>query len=681
MKISLKTLSLRNFKGIEKLEINFSDRTSIYGANESGKSTIVSAFTWLLTGKDEFDRKDYEIKNTLKTNLNQYPHEVEGVFEDTAGMVSKLKRVYMEKWTKPRGQATPLFDGHYSQYFFNDIELSATEYQAKVDGFLPAVLIKLLTNPTYFNTLKWQDQRRGLISIAGEISNEEVIKQISSPGNDYADLIAALNNPQYASLDEYRKHIQTKKKKLKEAADQFQPRINEAKHNMPESKDWETIVADIQSKKDRINSLDEQLSSSTTALKAKQAEINSLQKKVFDLEQKHQAIRQRIKVELQEKSGNSEAEISTLTNKVKGTKAEIERLQKEAETKNNNIKGYKLEIERLNVIIKNHRDKWEELNSEVFVFDESRLCCSFCKQPLPATDIEAERDRLKKNFIKYIADGKAEQVKHADARKEEVRQQEEYITAAKEAIFLLESQIDDLIAQQSTEEEQLAAVIKASRENKIPDIEVATDALLEKNGDALNLLDEINVLKSEISEKESRLNQESNTGDIKAERQALLNEVEDLVQQLGIKTIIEQAEKRIEQLQNEEQINAQEIAKLERQEFEIETFIRAQMDILEERVNKLFKYVSFQLFEKQVNGAIVETCVCKYKDVPYPTLNTAAKILAGLDVIETFSRHHDLYAPVFCDNRESVSFIPDITSQVISLYVSPIDKTLRIENN
>jgi DNA repair protein SbcC/Rad50 len=148
---------------------------------------------------------------------------------------------------------------------------------------------------------------------------------------------------------------------------------------------------------------------------------------------------------------------------------------------------------------------------------------------------------------------------------------------------------------------------------------------------------------------------------------------------LATREVIENTQKRIAQLEQEETANAQAIAAVEQQEFDIETFTRAKMDILEHKVNKLFRYVSFRLFQHQVNGEIAETCVCEYKGVPYPTLNTAAKLLAGIDILETLSNYYGIHAPVICDNRESVSWIPDIKSQVISLFVSPDDKKLRVE--
>ena len=62
MKIILKSLTLKNFKGIKDLQIDFSKVTNIYGENATGKTTIVDSFMWLLFGKDSKDRKDFDIK-------------------------------------------------------------------------------------------------------------------------------------------------------------------------------------------------------------------------------------------------------------------------------------------------------------------------------------------------------------------------------------------------------------------------------------------------------------------------------------------------------------------------------------------------------------------------------------------------------------------------------------------
>ena len=66
--------------------------------------------------------------------------------------------------------------------------------------------------------------------------------------------------------------------------------------------------------------------------------------------------------------------------------------------------------------------------------------------------------------------------------------------------------------------------------------------------------------------------------------------------------------------------------------------------------------------------------------VPYADANRAAQINAGLDIINTITRHYGITAPVFVDNAEAVNELIPCDSQVIRLLVSK-DKTLRVEAN
>lgn len=63
--VILKSIEIRNFRGHRDLTVNFSEKTLISGENATGKSTVFDAFVWLLFGKDQFDRRDFEIIPTF----------------------------------------------------------------------------------------------------------------------------------------------------------------------------------------------------------------------------------------------------------------------------------------------------------------------------------------------------------------------------------------------------------------------------------------------------------------------------------------------------------------------------------------------------------------------------------------------------------------------------------------
>ena len=79
MKIELKTLTLENFKGINKFKFRPKFKTTtIRGANATGKTTLIDAFLWLLFNKDSQGKADFALK-TLKDGqeIPNLEHSVE----------------------------------------------------------------------------------------------------------------------------------------------------------------------------------------------------------------------------------------------------------------------------------------------------------------------------------------------------------------------------------------------------------------------------------------------------------------------------------------------------------------------------------------------------------------------------------------------------------------------------
>jgi hypothetical protein len=142
----------------------------------------------------------------------------------------------------------------------------------------------------------------------------------------------------------------------------------------------------------------------------------------------------------------------------------------------------------------------------------------------------------------------------------------------------------------------------------------------------------------------------------------------------------EQGEKRIEELKAGEKKLSAEFENLEGELYLMEQFIKTKVAMLTDRINAKFEMVRFKLFNSLINGGIEDCCEITVNGVGYNSgLNNAARNQGGCDIIRTLQAHFKMKAPVFIDNRESVTEIPEMGCQVISLVVSPEDKTLRIE--
>lgn len=95
-------------------------------------------------------------------------------------------------------------------------------------------------------------------------------------------------------------------------------------------------------------------------------------------------------------------------------------------------------------------------------------------------------------------------------------------------------------------------------------------------------------------------------------------------------------------------------ANVKKTQFVIENFNKLKIDTLEQKINSKFKFVNFKMFETQINGGEVECCDCLIYGVPFSDANTASKINAGLDIINTLCEFYQVTAPIFIDNRESI---------------------------
>ena len=165
---------------------------------------------------------------------------------------------------------------------------------------------------------------------------------------------------------------------------------------------------------------------------------------------------------------------------------------------------------------------------------------------------------------------------------------------------------------------------------------------------------------------------------LKVKRVDVTNNINATQSKLNNEAAIDRANKRITELEAQENKLAEELADFEGSEFSILEFTKSKVDAIERKINGKFKQVKFKMFDVQNNGGEVECCETLINGVPFSDANNAAKINAGIDIINTLCHHYDVYAPIFIDNRESVTKLIDSDSQIVNLIVSEADKKLRV---
>lgn len=637
---------IHNFKGVKDLTIDFNKVTNIYAQNGGFKTTIADAWYWVLYGKDSQDRKDFNIKNTADTTLNRGDHEV-SVYITTGSNQDVFKRIFREKWTKPKGQKEQVYTGNENLFYCNDVPMQAKEYQAKIDSIIAEGALKLLTNPNHFNSLKWTDRRNILFELAGNVSDSE----IAGTRPEFVALMSSLSNK---TLAEYKREVSAKKKKLKDDLQAIPTRIDELQRSLPEVVEYEAIESEIAVKKASIERLEQAMNDRNSAYDADYKRIQGIQSNIHSLKTSINQVTFDVKSEIQTKENNLRNRRTELQNN-------IESLERDIKSKSLLVASSKKKIEDLSITTDTLRNKWVEQNEAELNYSAGEFACPTCKRELDQEDISSKKVELQSNFNRRKEYALSSIEAEATGHKIEVQATNDLVANLEKSLQTLNSQLDDARIELSQFDINNAGPVKTLEE------------ILLNNSKYTQLSDELLLLETTIPE-----SPQIDLTDLKEQRVVITADVDVLKQKLSTKTQRENALTRLSDLENDESNFAQQIADLEGIEFTIDDFNRAKIETTESRINGMFRDVTFKLFDKKIDGDEFEVCETMYQGVPFSDLNTAGKIWAGIDIINTLSRHYGLSAPIFLDNRESVTLIPDINSQIINLIVSPEDKTLRV---
>jgi len=656
MKLQIKSLNIVRFKGIVNLSIAFNHVTNIFGENAAGKTTVFDAFTWLFFDKDSNNRTGFEIKPLDNENKPMQKVDVEvSAIIDINGQPTEIKKILREKWTKKRGEAVPEFTGNENLYFWNDVPMQLKQFEAKVGELLQEGVFKLITNPLHFNGLKWQERRSVLLAIAGPITNEDML----AINSDFKSLVAILSNK---SLEEYKRETSMRKKKLRDELDAIPTRIDEINRQMPESADFDALRETLIAKEARLIEIDESLQDATKVMEDAFKAKRDQQTQLHELKTKADNLKREIRSRFADASNDRKNAIADMERELSGVKSSIAGTARSIDMIQGNITPMQNIVDSL-------REEWIEIDASVLAFDENQFNCPACKRPLDADKIESSRQNLIENFNTSKANKLAAITQKANDQKLAIEKNTAEIGTLKTSLADLQIRAEKIAGDLDT--------AKANHQHILANAETEFNNDLAANAPYQTALAEITSMEELVSEPVK----ETDNSNLKSIKQALVTEMDTIKRELTNEERIRQSSNRVEELQADERQLAQQLADIEGSEYLAEQFTKAKMDTMVTRINKRFKYVTFKMFEKLQNGGEVECCETLVPGptglVPFSDANNAARVNAGLDIINTLCEHYQVYAPIFIDNRESVNKLIECESQVVNLIVSN-DKKLRV---
>lgn len=640
MLTKINSISIQNFKGCNGATYTFNGKNvTVCGANGSGKTTIFDAFTWLLFGKDSLDNAKFEIR-PLDKDGNQIDN-VEICVSATLeidGKEVELKKTQKQNWVKKRGTQNPVLQGNVNEYEIDGYPRSEKDYKEYINGIVSDDLFKMLTNPTYFPNMPWKDQRATIMKFASDVSDIELATEDSR----FAELLSEIEKA--PSTDDIKAKYQKSLNELKKKQTELPVRIDEISNSKVD-----IDVAELELLK---NSIIERIA----GVKSKIADTD----KQFDEYQKLSDGIMELKFaenDLVRKANEDNIKARReIEDKIADKKFLVMQTEKTISDTENCIELSRRTAEKISENLKEIRDKWKAENERVF--DENSLVCSYCGQEYPADkkeQLKAEFESHKAKELKAITDNGNLIKGRLDKEKETIDSLEKELVEHRKSLEMLNNAI-------------------ASLENQLSELPTSID---------VTGTDEYKAIQSQLAEKEQAILQMSNADEAKKslnyELECSQTQLIECEKKIAMSQKNVEIDERIEELQAEQREVAQKIADVEKMLYLLDEFIKYKLDKISDSINSQFEMVNFILFKRQLNGGIAETCECQYNGIPYGSLNSAARIQCGLDIIRTLQRMYGVFVPVFVDNRESCTNIPTMDCQVISLVVSPIDTDLRIE--
>ena len=656
-KVVLKSLKLKDFKGIKYFIENFDPKQNFFvGDNESGKTTLENAFRWLITGKDNQDRKDFEIKTYDPKTEKIIPaleHTVEGVFLiDESEII--LSRTYKGVWGRDKDTGIKKLVSNTTKYKINNASKSEKEYNSFIESICPDSLFKLLTTPLYFSEqMHWTKQREILFELVDNITYADIIKS-----NEKFSFVQA--EIEQKTLEGFRKELKASLKLMNEKLETDLPaRIDETIFQRPAEKDFSSLKNQVEELEKQLNKKKEIKVNAVEQSKEEGRIQIEIQKRINNLKLKKEEVISSIEYaqnkdlfDAQSDKAKAESNLNTSKYLLAGLLNDISKLKEE-----NSIK----EQQKVSL-----REEWIKEKKTQFVFDESLTKCPTCGALFDPQKIYETEQKLKGEFNSARATKLNEINNKGKSIAEMVDSNNVKIISKKSEVKDLETRIKSLNKEIEAYDQKIKEFDKKEPSRIIEDQEIT------------KLNKDIELAEAELAKVQTK---STDNSEIDIEISKLSTSLKELSNQLSDEKQINESKKREQELRKEMKDLSLTIAEEEQKLDALKQIVEKRVELLETNVNSLFNFAKFRLFKELVNGGREEICEAVVNGVPFSTLNSAMKINAGLDIIRVLSAFYKISLPIFIDNRESISDIAKKISdefQIIHLFKVTNEKLTKV---
>lgn len=661
-KVTLKKLSVENYKKFEAREFDFAGRTEVSGRNRQGKTSLMDAYFDVLTGK----LADGTLPNNIRRKVDG--EEVDDpVVRELVIDVDGTEYVIQKKTKKGKSSNTV-------EYYVNGIKRNKTEYMEILKRIADPDTVAMCSNARVFlneiqkATAKARETLGGIAGFSetqfrAEHPEYEWIKNEGVEGDSIEEILKAR-----------RRELRKAKSDVDDIAKQIrkeQGRQVECDETLPTQRD------------DLLDLLKEN---------AKQEEVLSNASREYDRISIELAGMKRSRDALVEKAGKSIREshdritflLYTLKSDKKNAENKLRIAEMDLECTNKEIERHKASLAQIrNKYTEVLKEKWDGDTELTAIrgkeFDPASAICPTCGQVLPEEQVETAKRKFEFNKQSRIAK-KLEEKEQFEKNK---RTKLERITEdGNEAS-------DGLKTANKAKKEAEAAIEATKKEITSLALEIAeTEKEAEKpipepdmSGD-----EEYKAVCGKISALEESINGIGNGENdrvlLSNNRHSLEAKLRDVEAKIKTQTArLEEKANNLEALQEEQKKLSQKQANIQQKVDQLTEYSIEKNKALAAVINPHFKHFQFQFLDYTQDGEPMETCRMICNGIDYANgLNHSDRILCDIDLVMGLQEMNDLRLPVWVDDTESVNSdrIPGLDTQMILLKVS--DGELSVKN-
>lgn len=676
MKAALKSLHLENFKGTKDKTYEFGKSTRVSGMNRLGKTTIATAWFWLLADKN------YE----LVSNPNIRPDDVEECVPtvtavlDVDGKEITLSKMQKRKVGKPDANGVSKVT-ITNTYEINSVPKTERDFKAYLEelGFDFGKFL-ICSHPNVFtkdlSLKKKQDEmRKSLFAMASKKTDLEIAQM----SKDTADVAKLLESYKFEEIEAMNNASKNKAVKQLDAIPNQIIGLEKAKADVDVA-EQELAKADLERK---IAEVDQKIASAGNAVENLRQEEMQLQ---FDMSIITQDMSRELSAkrrELENSLENYDPVVENIRKNISKTEGQISDNTKaiaDADAERKKL-GEQYNAEKVKVF----DETYCLFDAKKWVFDESTTVCSLCGQKLPEdkieqlkADFERRKEEAKEDAMRKLRDAKNNFVAQKNSNLEEIKKkgfvQKDLIDELTRKNADLQVVIDDL-----KEQEKVAAARKEELSKQLA--EIPEEADYTQNEEYVTLNTRHNEVLAEIERLQAADDAElvASLKIEKADLRSQLEEVNKIIAQAANNIRIDE---QIADMQKKQREYEQAKADAEKILHQLKEVSKRKNALLVEEINQHFGIVSWKLFDYQKNGEYKEVCVPMVDRKEFGvTTNTGREIQAKLDICNSFQKFFDMFVPIFLDGAESLNneYIPTVDTQLILLTVTE-DKQLKVED-